>query len=714
MRRGRMVRLLLACALGATGWSFMASGPGAADGGASSSGGVFATGSNYEAQLGTDDFGVQFFHTSPRPVSIAAATSFSAVAAGELHSCAITTTGTLYCWGWGGNGRLGTGNTTQRPSPHPVDSAGLPGQPTFSAISTGRRHSCALTTTGTPYCWGQGVEGQLGDGSNGLSHHRLSPHPVSISALAVGTTFAAISAGSEHTCAITSTGAAYCWGWGGNGRLGTGNTASRTSPHAVSASALAVGTTFAAISAGSKHTCAITSTGIPYCWGEGDHGRLGTGNTDDQTSPTPVSIAALAADTTFAAIAAGFDHTCAITTTGIPYCWGHGAFGKLGDGSDGAGHQRLLPHPVSISAGTTFATIATGTSYSDVGYTHTCAITTTSIPYCWGQGSLGKLGDGSTGGSHQRLSPHPVSIAALPASTFRAVAVGSFHTVFLSGTVTPSTPDPALTPTFDTPVATVDGFTVNVTNYDPLFTWATTVGAGTIATGSATGAVWPLTITGLTPGTSTTVTVSTTRAGYDAGTATVSGTAQAAPAGGSPPPIPTQTATTTTPSSTTSAPTMPSTTSAPTTTPPPATPAPDAGALEPPSAQTIADLPTRTLIEFSTLQAGATVTVTGDGFQANEPVVLAVASTPRVIATGVADTTGTVQLTGTIPLDLPAGQHTLVIYAPNSGHGQRQPITITAPYLPATGNQPSPVLAVLAVFGGLLALNLRWWRLRRR
>jgi alpha-tubulin suppressor-like RCC1 family protein len=682
-----MVRLLLACALGATGWSFMASGPGAADGGAPTDGVLFAMGTKDSGQLGDGTLTARHLPTRVSVSALPAGTEFATVSAGANHSCALTTTGTPYCWGGNWEGQLGDGSTTSRQSPQPVSISALPVQ-TFASIAAGGDHTCALTTTGTPYCWGYNWAGQLGTGDGA---RRTSPTAVNTSTLPVQT-FAFVSAGSSHTCALTTTGVAYCWGYNWSRQLGDGTGSDRNSPSAVAAN----GATFSAITAGTGHSCALTATGVPYCWGSGP---LGVDTTSQTATPIAVSISALPVQS-FLGIHAAWQHSCILDTSGTPYCWGANWAGQLGTGDT---TSQAFPTAVSVSAlpVQTFASITTGSI-------HTCALTTTGLPYCWGDNGAGRLGTGDT---TVRLNPTAVNMSGLPAQTIDLISAGGAHTLILSSAPAPS---PALIPTFDTPVTTVDGFTLNVTNYDPLFTWAATVGAGTIATGSATGAVWPLTITGLTAGASTTVTVSTTRAGYDAGTATVSGTVQAAPAGGSPPPIPTQTTTTTTPSSTTSSPTTPSTTSAPTTTPPPATPAPDPGALEPPSAQIIADLPTRTLIEFSTLQAGGTVTVTGDGFQAKEPVVLAVASTPRIIATGVADTTGTARLTGTIPLDLPAGQHTLVIYAPNSGHGQRQPITITAPYLPATGTQPSPVLAVLAVLGGLLALNLRWWRLRPR
>jgi len=96
-------------------------------------------------------------------------------------------------------------------------------------------------------------------------------------------------------------------------------------------------------------------------------------------------------------------------------------------------------------------------------------------------------------------------------------------------TQTPPAPSPALTPAFDTPVSTADGFTVNVTNYDSAYAWTESVDAGSVSAGTASGSTLPLTVTGLSAGASATITVNTTQTGYNSGSATVTGQATAAP-----------------------------------------------------------------------------------------------------------------------------------------------------------------------------------------
>ena len=148
-------------------------------------------------------------------------------------------------------------------------------------------------------------------------------------------TFAAVSAGDEHTCGITTSGTAYCWGYGEYGQLGNGTTSvEQMTPTAVSG-----GLTFTSVNVGSQHACGITTNGDAYCWGRGDEGELGNGSTDDQWTPVAIS-----GGLTSASVSAGFDHTCGVTTSGAAYCWGWEFPGKLGNGL-----RMLQSAPVPVS-----------------------------------------------------------------------------------------------------------------------------------------------------------------------------------------------------------------------------------------------------------------------------------------------------------------------------------------------------------------------------
>ncbi len=146
--------------------------------------------------------------------------------------------------------------------------------------------------------------------------------------------FAAVSAGENHTCGVTSSGSAYCWGFNGSGELGDGTTISRTTPVAVPG-----GLTFEAVSAWFYHTCGVTSSGSAYCWGYNASGQLGDGTTTSRTTPVVVS-----GGFTFEAVSAGWGHTCGVTSSGSAYCWGDNGYGQLGDGTTSSSYT-----PVRVS-----------------------------------------------------------------------------------------------------------------------------------------------------------------------------------------------------------------------------------------------------------------------------------------------------------------------------------------------------------------------------
>ncbi|MFN5933343.1 MAG: RCC1 domain-containing protein, partial [Roseiflexaceae bacterium] len=129
---------------------------------------------------------------------------------------------------------------------------------TFASIDAGSSHTCALTSAGVAYCWGNNVYGKLGDGT-GTSWST----PVTVS-MPTGVTFTSISAGHQNTCALTSAGEAYCWGDNLYGQIGDGTTTNRTTPVVVS---MPAGVTFTSIEVFEMHACALTSSGVAYCWG---------------------------------------------------------------------------------------------------------------------------------------------------------------------------------------------------------------------------------------------------------------------------------------------------------------------------------------------------------------------------------------------------------------------------------------------------------------
>ncbi|NLT36147.1 MAG: chromosome condensation regulator RCC1, partial [Gaiellales bacterium] len=238
-----------------------------------------------------------------------------AIATGGSHTCALTIAGGAKCWGRNDFGQLGDGSTTNRSEP--VDVAGLTSG--VAAIAAGGSHTCAVTTGGSLLCWGDNVRGQLGDGTT-----TDRSEPVYVTNLSSGV--AAVTCGYQHTCARTTAGGAKCWGYNSLGQLGNGTTTSRLTP--VDVTGLTSGV--ASLSAGYSHTCAVTTGGAAKCWGGGGHGELGDGTSGlDADKTTPVDVSGLGSGV--AAVSAGGYHTCALTTGGGIKCWGLNNYGQLGD-----------------------------------------------------------------------------------------------------------------------------------------------------------------------------------------------------------------------------------------------------------------------------------------------------------------------------------------------------------------------------------------------
>src|SRR5438445_723878 len=194
---------------------------------------------------------------------------FAAVAAGAGFACGATPSGVAYCWGDGWYGQLGTGATqTNSTTPVPV-AGGL----TFTALTAGSNFACAVTPSGTAYCWGGG---QLGNGSTAGS-----ATPV---AVAGGLAFTTVSAGPFFACGVTTSGAADCWGGNGAGQLGTGSTTASTTPAAVVG-----GLTFSGVSAGDAFVCGVATSGSAYCWGANTAGQIGDGFAGFDATPAPVT-----------------------------------------------------------------------------------------------------------------------------------------------------------------------------------------------------------------------------------------------------------------------------------------------------------------------------------------------------------------------------------------------------------------------------------------
>jgi alpha-tubulin suppressor-like RCC1 family protein len=366
-----------------------------------SAGGVKCWGQNAAGQLGNGTGG----NSRLTPVDVVGLGSgVTAIAAGLHHTCALTRSGAMKCWGSSDFGEIGDGTSGFGASRlSPVDVVGLGSGVT--AIAAGGEHTCALSTGGVVKCWGYNLYGQLGDGTSDY----LRSTPADVVGLPNGVV--AISAGALHACALTSGGAVTCWGGNAYGQLGDGTSGtSRRTP--VDVPGLAGG--IEAISAGGLHTCALTSGGAVKCWGQNEYGALGDGNLGTNRL-TPVRVAGL--DGGVAAISLGGLHTCALTGGGAVKCWGDNASGQLGDGTSGT--SRLTPVDVPGLAG--------GIEAISAGESHTCVLTSGGAVKCWGYNDTGQLGDGTSG----TIRLTPVDVLGL-AGGVTAIAVGAYHTCALT------------------------------------------------------------------------------------------------------------------------------------------------------------------------------------------------------------------------------------------------------------------------------------------
>ena len=327
----------------------------------------------------------------PAATADAAPSKASTVSAGYLHTCAVTSKGAARCWGANEYGQLGNNSTTD--SSTPVGVYGLGSK--VKNITSGYLHSCALTTNGRVWCWGNNTYGQLGNNST-----TNSARPVAVAGLGRGVR--AIDAGWFDTCAITARGAVKCWGNNSYGQLGNNTTTSSLTPvqvHGLTRGAKAV-------SASYFHTCAITAKGAAKCWGNNSWGELGDNTANE--SAKPVGVYGL--NKRVKQISAGYTSTCAVTTKGAAKCWGSNLYGQLGDNS-----TTTTGKPVNVyGLGSDIKSVKAG------GY-HACALTTAGGVRCWGLNDEGQLGDNSTISSLK-----PVVVAT--ADKMRVITSGFEHT----------------------------------------------------------------------------------------------------------------------------------------------------------------------------------------------------------------------------------------------------------------------------------------------
>jgi len=359
-------------------------------------------------------------------ISPTAAPVFTKVAAGLFHTCAITNTKALYCWGNNWYGQLGTGDADPVEGKHLVQGE-LAGKEVVD-ISLGQYQTCAVTSEGIVYCWGLGGSGVLGSGS---TDNFNEPHGV-IGGSLDSTFVTDVDAGDWNTCAHTYSGFS-CWGDNSYRQVKLTNPnddvlspvtmdhgvlsgaeitdfsvgeylvcavvlakaacwgrdlTDRLAPHYVTRGYLR-SKQVTSVAAG-IHMCALTTLGTVACWGRNTYSQLGDGTVADRAIPKRVITGALA-NALVEKIEASEEGMCAVTTRMKLACWGKNFDGQVGNGS-----TDTQPTPARVNTG---ALRRKNVISVGMGENHTCAITQAGRIACWGDNAQGQLGDGTTNDS---------------------------------------------------------------------------------------------------------------------------------------------------------------------------------------------------------------------------------------------------------------------------------------------------------------------------
>ena len=282
---------------------------------------------------------------------------------GEDHSCAITESKELYCWGFNKKGQLGNGGTKSSAKPYLVTGVGPAAQ-----LAAGWRHSCMVDTSHAVFCWGWNKFGQLGVGE--FKKDKYVPTKVTFGFNKAGLAMdIAIGAGSTHSCLLDNANSVWCWGNNGEGQLGLGNNKSQASPVKVG------GVVATLLGAGRAHTCAKTSSDGLTCWGSNEYGQFGSGDKVSSTSPVTTTM-----PSDIQKLAMGVSHSCIIGIDQKLWCFGANADGQLGVGDY---VEKTVPQFVMSDV-----------QNAGAGYKHTCAVDLNFKLYCWGKSSWGQLGTG--------------------------------------------------------------------------------------------------------------------------------------------------------------------------------------------------------------------------------------------------------------------------------------------------------------------------------
>ncbi len=380
---------------------------------------------------------------------------------GSNHACAALTSGALRCWGTNDFGKLGYGNVNDVGDNESIAAGGTLEFATAVVDATlGQEHSCAILANGNTHCWGEGSQGKLGYANQisiGASQRASTTSPVSL-----GDSVIDISSEVNHTCAVLANGEVVCWGRAGNGGLGYGNLQDvGDDEHPSDVGAVPLGMLASDVSVGNLHSCALSSAGSVKCWGDNYNGQLGYGHTDNiGNDETPDSVGLVSLGGVATEIVSGWQYNCALLSGGNVRCWGRGQQGELGYGNtNNIGDDETPDSAGDVPIGGTVQALASGTG-------HTCALLTNGKVRCWGANFSGQLGHDSSVYNRIGDDETPASVGDLPLpGTAVAIFAGGQTTCALMDddrlicwgeSLAPINPNPGYVSVFDSDADGVD------------------------------------------------------------------------------------------------------------------------------------------------------------------------------------------------------------------------------------------------------------------
>jgi alpha-tubulin suppressor-like RCC1 family protein len=388
----------------------------------------WAWGDNIYGELGIGTIsGFNDYRPKPQPAS--GLTGVAAVAAGQYHSLALKSDGTVWAWGDNFNGQLGNGTFTTTGTGGIATPAPVTGLTGVVAVAGGWGHSLAVKSDGTVWAWGYNGIGQLGDGTftTGPPYGNSTPvQVVGLNGQGFLTGVVAVSAGAEHSLALKSDGTVWAWGDNGSGQLGIGAMYNVTPApgQVLGPNGQGVLTGAIAVAAGAEHSLALKSDGTVWAWGFNGNGQLGDGGAE-YTSSTPVQVSGL---TGMVAVAAGEYHSLALKSDGTVWTWGINGDGELGIGTTSDSNT-----PVQV-VGPNGQGVLTGVIAIAAGGFHSLAFKSDGTVWAWGWNDRGQLGNGTTG---LRFAPGATTPAQVSGLTgVKAVAAGEIRTLALTSPTT--------------------------------------------------------------------------------------------------------------------------------------------------------------------------------------------------------------------------------------------------------------------------------------